>query len=91
MVKVVHLCAFLKHSNKNGVNIMADTPEIIQEKEYILQNPNNEGGYGLFAGVLLLILFVLLLIYFILPVFSNPAVFTGLNINAPDKIHVNAN
>lgn len=61
----------------------------------IINNPgtstDQSSGIGFFAGVVLLILFVVVLLYYGLPALRRSMSFGGTQINVPDRVQVDVN
>lgn len=54
-------------------------------------NTDRGGGNGFLLGIILLIVFVILFIYYGLPLLSNAGGAAGTQVNIPDKVDVNVN
>lgn len=61
----------------------------------VINNPgattDHSSGIGFFAGVVLLILFVVALLYYGLPALQRSFSFGGTQINVPDRVQVDVN
>ncbi len=53
--------------------------------------PESSSGFGFFAGVVLLIVFMVALLYYGLPALRRSLSFGGTEINVPERIQVDVN